>query len=76
MGSPGVKMTYLEELREIRTHREATESAISKRLVCWSCFVCSARDIPPYGYGSTTFRKEETRRGLEPDECYCRIWRH
>ena len=24
------------------------------------------------GYGSTTFRREEKQRGLEPDECYCR----
>ena len=30
------------------------------------------RDIPLFGYGSTTFRKEEKAAGLEPDECYCR----
>lgn len=29
------------------------------------------RDIPLYGYGSTTFRREAKERGLEPDECYC-----
>lgn len=33
---------------------------------------CLERDIPLYGYGSTTFRNEEAERGLEPDECYCR----
>lgn len=33
---------------------------------------CLERDIALYGYGSTTFRKEEKERGLEPDECYCR----
>lgn len=33
---------------------------------------CLERDIPLYGYGSTTFRREEKAAGLEPDECYCR----
>jgi Uma2 family endonuclease len=33
---------------------------------------CLERDIPLFGYGSTTFRKEEGERGLEPDECCCR----
>ena len=33
---------------------------------------CLERDIPLYGYGSATFRKEDAQRGLEPDECYAR----
>jgi Uma2 family endonuclease len=28
------------------------------------------RDVPLFGYGSTTFRKALAERGLEPDECY------
>src|SRR5439155_728925 len=28
------------------------------------------RDVPLYGYGSTTFRLEPKSVGLEPDECY------
>ena len=33
---------------------------------------CLERDIPLYGYGSMTCRREEKQRGLEADECYCR----
>lgn len=29
------------------------------------------KDIDFYPLGSTTFRKEATARGIEPDECYC-----
>lgn len=32
---------------------------------------CLERDIPLFGYGSTTVRNEENQRGLEP-ECYSR----
>jgi Uma2 family endonuclease len=31
---------------------------------------CLERDIPLYGYGSTTWRSEARARGLEADECY------
>lgn len=33
---------------------------------------CLERDIPLFGYGSMTMRREETERGLEPDEGYAR----
>jgi Uma2 family endonuclease len=69
--SPGVRMTYLEGTLEImspsRTH-EVGKKQIARLLELF----CLERDIPLFGYGSTTFRKEERERGLEPDECYCR----
>jgi len=64
-------MTYLEGQLEImspsRTH-EVGKKQIARLLELF----CLERDIPLFGYGSTTFRKEEKARGLEPDECYCR----
>ena len=69
--SPGLKMTYLEGWLEImspsRTH-EVSKKQIARLLE----LLCLEQDIPLFGYGSTTFRKEEKQRGLEPDECYCR----
>ncbi|HEY8943448.1 MAG TPA: Uma2 family endonuclease [Polyangiaceae bacterium] len=69
--SPRYRMTYLEGWLEImspsRTH-EVSKTQIARLLELF----CLERDIPLYGYGSTTFRKEESERGLEPDECYCR----
>jgi len=69
--SPGVRMTYLEGRLEImspsRGH-EVDKTQIARLLELF----CLERDIPLFGYGSTTFRKEEKERGLEPDECYCR----
>lgn len=69
--NPGTRMTYLEGLLEIaRTSRahEVDKKQIARLLELF----CLERDIPLFGYGSTTFRKEEKQRGLEPDECYCR----
>lgn len=69
--SPGVRMTYLEGWLEImspsRGH-EVDKTQIARLLELF----CLEKDIPLFGYGSTTFRKEEKKRGLEPDECYCR----
>lgn len=69
--SPGVRMTYLEGHLEIMTtsrEHEVEKTQIARLLELF----CLERDIPLFGYGNTTFRKEEARRGLEPDECYCR----
>jgi Uma2 family endonuclease len=64
-------MTYLEGKLEIMSPSRSHEE--DKKLVARLLeLFCLERDIPLYGYGSTTFRKEEQRRGLEPDECYCR----
>ena len=64
-------MTFLEGALEImspsRTH-EVTKKQIARLLELF----CLERNIPLFGYGSTTLRKEEHQRGLEPDECYSR----
>lgn len=71
LDGPGVRMTYLEGVLELmspsRTH-EVDKTQIARLLELF----CLERDIPLYGYGSMTFRKEAEQRGLEPDECYCR----
>ena len=69
--SASVRMTYLEGLLEImtpsRTH-EVSKKQVARLLELF----CLERDIPLFGYRSMTMRKEEKRRGLEPDECYSR----
>lgn len=69
--SPGVRMTYLEGALEIMSPSRAHEVEKTQIARLLELF-CLERDIPLFGYGSTTFRKEEAERGLEPDECYCR----
>lgn len=71
LDSPGVRMTYLEGALELmRTSRE--HEVDKKQIARLLELFCLERDIPLFGYGSTTFRKEEQERGLEPDECYAR----
>lgn len=69
--SRGVLMTYLKGWLEIvtngRTH-EVSTTQIARLLELF----CLERDIPLFGYGRTTFRKQAAERGLEPDECYSR----
>lgn len=67
----GVRMTYLEGLLEIMSpsrRHEVNKTQIARFLELF----CLEKDIPLYGYGSMTMRREETKRGLEPDECYAR----
>jgi Uma2 family endonuclease len=67
----GVRMTYLRGTLEIMSpsrEHEFDKKQIARLLELF----CLERDIPLYAYGSTTFRREEKERGLEPDECYCR----
>jgi Uma2 family endonuclease len=69
--SSGVRMTYLGgqlELMSPSREHEVSKKQFARLLELF----CLERDIPLYGYGSTTFRKEEKEAGLEPDECYCR----
>ena len=69
--SSGVRMTYLKGWLEIMSPSRGHE--IDKKQIARLLeLFCLERDIPLFGYGSTTFRKEEKERGLEPDECYCR----
>jgi Uma2 family endonuclease len=71
LDSSGIRMTYLEGSLEIMSpsrEHEVDKTQIARLLELF----CLERDIPLYGYGSTTFRREDKERGLEPDECYCR----
>jgi Uma2 family endonuclease len=68
--SPGVRMTYCEGDLEIMSplpDHEDVKTTIARLVEMYA----SERDVPLYGYGSTTFRKAAKKRGLEPDECYC-----
>jgi Uma2 family endonuclease len=69
--SAGVRMTYLDGLLEIMSPSREHQVDKSQVARLFELF-CLEMDIPLYAYGSTTFRKEEKQRGLEPDECYCR----
>src|SRR5947209_18832994 len=56
--SPGVRMTYLKgwlELMSPSRGHEIDKTQIARLLELF----CLERDIPLFGYGSTTFRKEE-----------------
>jgi Uma2 family endonuclease len=67
---PGLRLTYLQgalELMSPSSEHEVFKTRIA-RLVEMFAF---ERNVPLYGYGSTTFRREAKERGLEPDECYC-----
>lgn len=66
-----VRMTYLEGTLEIMSPSREHE-VDTKQIARLLELFCLERDIPLFGYRSTTFRKEEKERGLEPDECYCR----
>lgn len=69
--SSGVRMTYLKGALEIMSpsrEHEVDKTQIARLLELF----CLERDIPLFGYGSTTFRKEEHERALDPDECYAR----
>src|SRR5260221_8484964 len=69
--SAGVRMTYLKGWLEIMSPSRGHEVGKTQIARLLELF-CLERDIPLFGYGSTTFRKEEKERGLEPDECYSR----
>lgn len=66
-----LRMTYLEGTLEIMSpsrRHEVEKTQIARFLELF----CLERDIPLYGYGSTTWRSEAQARGLEADECYSR----
>ncbi len=69
--SASVRMTYLEGQLEIMSPSRGHEVGKTQIARLLELF-CLERDIALFGYGSTTFRKEEKERGLEPDECYSR----
>ncbi|XXT20408.1 Uma2 family endonuclease [Sorangium sp. So ce429] len=70
LDTPGLRMTFCEgtlELMRPSIDHEATKTLIARLIEIFAL----ERDVPLYGYGSTTFRREAKARGLEPDECYC-----
>jgi Uma2 family endonuclease len=67
---PGLRMFYLEGTLEIMSpspEQEVDKTTIARLIEIHAL----EKDIDLTGYGSTTFRKPEQERGLEPDECYC-----
>ncbi len=65
----GIHLTYLEGTLEIMTPsplHENQKKGIARLLELYAL----VRGVRLYGYGSTTYRREERQRGLEPDECY------
>ncbi len=69
LDSPGLRMTYIAgalELMSPSIKHEDVKTRIARLLEAYAL----ERDLPLYGYGSTTFRKEAREVGLEPDECY------
>jgi len=65
----GLKLTYLEGTLELMSpsmlHEDA-KTIIARLLEAWA----TERRVDLRGFGSTTFRQEARKRGLEPDECY------
>lgn len=67
---PSMRITYLEGILEIMptsSEHERLKKVIARLIEIYVV----EREIGLDGYGSTTFRKQEMLRGLEPDECYC-----
>lgn len=65
----GTRMTYLEGRLELMSPSETHEeekSLICRLIEAWA----EQHDVDLRGFGSTTYRREAERRGLEPDECY------
>jgi Uma2 family endonuclease len=70
LDQPGLRMTYIEGALEFMS--PSPEHERYKKMIARLVEMFAAeRDVPLYGYGSTTFRRELKERGLEPDECYC-----
>lgn len=69
--SSAVRMTYLRGVLEIMSPSRAHELE-KKQIARFIELFCLERDIPLFGYGSMTMRKEDGERGLEADECYRR----
>lgn len=65
----GLHLTYLEgelEIMSPSSRHEVVKTLLARLLEAWA----EERKVPLNGYGSTTYRKEARKRGIEPDECY------
>jgi Uma2 family endonuclease len=68
--SSAFRIKYLDGVLTIMAPSRNHEM-IKKRIADLLAIYCIDNDINYYPTGSTTFRKEEKRGGLEPDESYC-----
>lgn len=66
---PSLRLSYLAGALEFMSPSDLHES-LKKRIARLVELFALERDVPLYGYGSTTFRKRAKEAGLEPDECY------
>jgi Uma2 family endonuclease len=67
---PRLRMSYLDGTLEIMTispEHEMIKKMIARLLEIYAL----EADVPLYSYGSATFRKRASARGLEADESYC-----
>jgi Uma2 family endonuclease len=69
LDSPGLRMTYCQGALELMSPSERHEDK-KKFIARLVEMFAIERDVPLEGKGSTTYRREEAARGLEPDECY------
>ncbi len=68
--SSAFRIKYLDGVLTIMAPSRNHEM-IKKRIADLLAIYCIENDINYYPTGSTTFRKQEKRGGLEPDESYC-----
>lgn len=64
-----VRMTYFRGVLELMSPsgpHERINRLLEGLLRAW----CEAQNIPVAGYGSTTYRREQSEAGLEPDSCF------
>jgi Uma2 family endonuclease len=64
------RITYLDGTLEIMSpsrRHEFSKKNIARLLEAY----LNQAEIDYWGYGSTTFRKQNQKSGKEPDECYC-----
>ncbi len=69
LGESHIFLTYDEGRLEIMAPlpiHDRVKKAVSRVIEMYSLEV----DIPVEGFGSTTFKRRDLRKGLEPDECY------
>lgn len=65
----GIRMTYSDGELELMSPSELHEESkrlLGRLLEAWA----EEKDVDLRAFGSTTFRAESEKRGLEPDECY------
>jgi Uma2 family endonuclease len=65
----GVRMTYYQGVLELMSPsgpHERLNRTLGGLVETW----CEAHEIPYANFGSTTYREEHAKAGLEPDTCY------